>query len=204
MVIAIVLGLIYAATVVLNFIKREWPTRIKRILTIGHIVFGGLTVIQIILLLTNQMTFRGIYSDRIIFWGLFITGGLLFSLFKRSIWAKIYFGIYLYYPIIALTTFFMDRIMFVIVASPILASVMVPDTYYKDNTLEIRSNIGLMVPRKIVLVEKNLVTEKEIGMTEYGNDKIDSIEILNSTADYVNARLNHGAESELVTFKTSR
>ena len=71
MEIAIVLGLIYITTFVLNFVKKDWPTTWRNVLVRGHIIFAGLTVIQIILLTTKDLTFRGVYFDRIIFWGLF-------------------------------------------------------------------------------------------------------------------------------------
>lgn len=163
---------------------------------------------DIVLLLTSNRTFTGIYSDRIVFWGLLLTGGLFFSLFKgKGLLTTIYFGIYLYYPLIAMTTFLMDRIMFVVVASPILISLMLPETYYKDNKFEIRSNTGIMAPRQIILIEKGWLTEKQIGQTEYGNREnleVRGIEIVSITADSINARLDYGQRSEGVTFKTSR
>jgi hypothetical protein len=203
--IPITLGLIYTSTLILNFIKRDWPTTVSKYLLFGHVIFAALLVIDMLLLLTIERTFRGIYFDRLIFWGLFITGGLFFALFKgKALLTKIYFGTYLFYPIITMVTFLVDRIMFVLIASPILVSVLLPETYYKDNKLEIRSSTGLMAPRQIVLIEKNLLTEKEIGRTEYGDGEITAIEILHSSADSVKARLNHGQNTELVTFKASR
>lgn len=205
MEIPITLGLIYTVTLILNFIKRGWPTIIKRYLIIGHVIFAVLMVIDIVLLLTTERTFRGIYFDRLIFWGLFITGGLIFALFKgKGLLTKIYFGTYLFYPIIAMATFLIDRVMFVVIASPILVSVILPETYFKDNKLDLRGTTGLMAPRKIILIEKDLLTEKEIGMTEYVDGEIETIEILNSNVDSVNVKLNRGQKSELVTFKANR
>jgi len=205
MVTTIVIGLIYVTTIILNFIKRDWPTTFKKVLVIGHIIFAFLTVVQIILITTSGLTFRGIYFDRIIFWGLFISGGLFFALFKgKTLLTKIYFGTYLYYPIIAMTTFLIDRIMFVLFASPFLVSLILPETYYKDDKFEIRNNSGIMAPRQIILIEKGWLTEKEIGKTEYGDGEISGIEILSTTTDSINARLNYGHRTELVTFKTGR
>jgi hypothetical protein len=205
MVIPIILGLIYTSTLVLNFIKKDWPPIIKKYLVIGHVIFAGLIIIDIVLLSTTGSTFRGIYFDRLIIWGLLITGGLFFALFKgKGLLAKIYFGAYLFYPVVAMATFLIDRIMFVLIASPILVSVMVPETYYNDKKFEIRSSIGLMASRKIVLVEKKLVTEKAIGEMEYSQGEITAIEILGSTSDSVNARLSLGQHTELVKFKINR
>jgi hypothetical protein len=205
MEIAIVLGLIYLTTLVLNFVKKDWPTTLKKVLVLGHIVFALLTVIQVILLTTKELTFRGVYFDRIIFWGLFISGGLFFALFKgKTVLARIYFGTYLFYPIIAATTFLIDRIMFVLFASPFLVSLIIPETYYKDDKFEIRSNSGLMAPRQIILIEKDLLTEKEVGRTEYGDGEINGIQILSTTTDSINAKLDYGHRTELVRFKTSR
>jgi hypothetical protein len=168
---AIVLGLIYVTTLVLNFVKKDWPTTFRTILVRGHIVFVGLTIIQIILLTTGGLTFRGIYFDRIVFWGLFISGGLFFALFKGR---------------------------------TILVSLILPETYYKDHKFELRNNSGPMAPRQIILIEKNWLTEKEIGKTEYRDGEIKGIEILGATTDSINARLNYGRRTELVTFKTGR
>jgi hypothetical protein len=203
----IALGLIYVMALVLNFVKKDWPTTFKTVLVRGHIIFAGLTVIQIILLTTSGLTFRGIYFDRIVFWGLFITGGLFFASFKgKTVWTKIYFGTYLYYPIIAATTFLIDRIMFVLFASPFLVSLILPETYYKDDKFEIRSNNGLMAPRQIILIEKDGLTEKEIGKTEYGDGdlEIKRIEVLNITADSITTRVDYGRISEQITFQTGR
>ena len=202
---AIVLGLIYVTTLVLNFVKKDWSPTFRKVLIRGHIVFALLTVVQIILLTTSGLTFRGIYSDRIIFWGLFISGGLFFALFKgKTLLTKIYFGTYLFYPLIAMATFLIDRIIFVLFASPFLVSFILPETYYKDDKLEIRNSSGLMAPRQIVLIEKNWLTEKEIGKTAYGDGEISGIEISSTTTDSINARLNFGQRTELVTFKTGR
>jgi hypothetical protein len=205
MEIAIILGLIYVTTLVLTFVKRDWPTTLKKVLAGGHIAFALLTVIQVILLTTSGLTFRGVYFDRIIFWGLFISGGLFFALFRGKtflIW--IYFGTYLFYPIIAATTFLIDRIMFVLFASPFLVSIMLPETYYKDDKFEIRNNSGVMGPSQIILIEKNGLTEKEIGKTAYDDGEINGIEILSTTTDSIIAKLDYGHRTELVRFKPSR
>jgi hypothetical protein len=206
--IPITLGLIYTLMLVLNFIKKDWPTIIKKYLLTGHIIFGALMVIDVVLLLTTNRTFRGIYFDRLIFWGLLITGGLFFALFKgKGLLTRIYFGTCLFYPIVAMGTFLIDRIMFVLIAGPILVSVTLPETYYKDNKFEIRNSVGLMAPRKMTLIEKNWLTEKQIGQTEYSLDgavKIEEMEIRSITADSISARLDYEERSELVTFKNSR
>lgn len=194
--------------VILSFLKIDWPAFLRKHLVTGHMIFAGLLIIDIVLLLTNERTFRGIYADRIIFWGLLITGGLFFSLFKgKSLLAKIYFGTCLFYPILAVTTFLIDRIMFVLIASPILVSLTLPKTYYKDNNLEIRNSTGVMGLRKTILIEKNWLTEKEIGRKEYGDEEdigIKGIEITGTTADSINVRVNYGERTERVRFQTGR
>jgi hypothetical protein len=94
--------------------------------------------------------------------------------------------------------------MFVLFASPFLVSLILPETYYKDHKFELRNNSGPMAPRQIILIEKNWLTEKEIGKTEYRDGEIKGIEILGATTDSINARLNYGRRTELVTFKTGR
>jgi hypothetical protein len=207
MEIPITLGLIYTLTVILNFAKRDWPTIIKRYLIIAHLIFAGLMILDIVLLLTTERTFRGVFFDRIVFWGLFITGGLFFSLFKGKGWpTKIYFGIYLFYPVMAMATFFIDRIMFFIVASPLIVSTLLPETYYKDSKFELRDFGGLMAPVRTILVEKDWLTEKTIGQTDnnLGDMEIEKIKIVNVTKDSINVGINYGQKNKVVMFKTSR
>jgi hypothetical protein len=204
MATSIILGLIYVLILILSFIRRDWPAVAKKMLLFGHAVFAGLLVVDIILALTSALSFRGVHTDRVIFWGLFITGGLCFPLFKRQrLLTKIYFGVYLYYPVIAATTYLFDKIMFVIVASPILFSLLLPETYYKDNKFEIRENTGLMAPRRIILIEKKWLTEKQIGQQDLVNKEdteITGFEIISTTPHSITARLDYGQRSDSVTF----
>ena len=192
---------------ILNFIKRDWPAIIKKYLVVGHVIFAGLLVVDIVLLLTTKRTFRGIYFDRLIFWGLLITGGLFFALFKgKGLLTKIYFGTYLFYPIIAMGTFLIDRIMFFVIASPLIVSALLPETYYNDSKFELRDFGGFMAPVKTILVEKNWLTEKTIGQKDNNLEdaEIDKIEIVNVTKDSINLRINYGRKNKVVAFKTSR
>jgi len=180
----------------------------KRVLIAGHWIFAVLLFLDLIMRFTIDTTFRGVYADRISFWGLLITGALFSALYKgQNPFSKIYFGFYLYYPTVALLTFLIDRIMFVIVASPILASLLIPDTYYKDNKFEIRSGGGVLAPHQLVLVETNHITESQVGWKVYNdeaNREIKGIEILGKSAGSLNVRLHYALKTEMVTFTSGR
>ena len=203
-IISITVGLIYVLILVLNFFRRNWYAAIRTPLIIAHSFFAALVAIDIILMLSAGVTFRGIYSDRIVFWGLFLTGALFFSLFKgKLLLSKIYFGIYLYYPFVAMVTFLIDRIMFVVVASPILVSLLVPRTYYSDDKFEIRDNTGVLGVPHLILIEKSLLIERQIGREEFV-EEIKSLEVIDTSRQSFNVRLNYKQSSELVTIRISR
>lgn len=204
MAIPILLGVIYLTTLILYFTRKEWPVKLKLWLVNGHIIFLGLIAIQIILFLTKDLTFRGIIFDRFIFWGLFTSGSLYCALYKGKLFfSKFYFGFYLFYPILALSTYLFDKLLFIVAASPFLVLLNPPKTYYKDNKYEIRKNIQFLGPRYLFLVEKYYLTEKEIGVTEF-KGKITGVELLSATADSVIVRMHYENTRELVTIQTDR
>lgn len=182
-------------------------TDFKKYLTIAHAIFAGLMILDIILFFTSDRTFRGIYSDRIVFGGLFITGGLLFSLFNSNkTLPEIYFSVYILYPTIAALTFFGDRLAFVIIASPILLSLLLPQTYYKDNQYELRSVGGFLAHAKVILIEKEWFTEKELGQKVYDDSKyldVQKFEIISQNKEYLDVRFNYRSSNEIVRFETS-
>ncbi len=200
-VIAIVFGLIYVSMLVLNLVKLDLLPNFEKTISALHLTFLLLTITEIILLTTSGATFRGVYFDRFILLGLLLSGGLYFALFKgNTIWAKLYFGTYLFYPAVAMITFLFDRIMFAVFAGPILISLTVPDIYYKDNNYELRSRTGLLAGEQMILIEKGWLTEKEVGHTEPVTKKITSFKIVNRTPDSIEARLYYEGSSELVKF----
>lgn len=200
-IIAIIIGLAYTTILVLNIVKLELSPDFRKTVSALHLTFFLLTVTDIILLATSGATFRGVYFDRFIALGLLISGGLYFALFKgKTIWAKLYFGIYLFYPAVAMITFLFDRIMFAVFAGPILISLTVPDIYYKDNNFELRSRVGVLAGEQMILIEKSWLTEKEIGRAEPVAEKITRLEIVNRTPNSIQARLYYEGSSELVEF----
>lgn len=55
--------------------------------------------------------------------------------------------------------------MFVVVASPLLVSLTVPETKISTDKYELREIVGAMAPAQIALVEKGFITEKYLGIS---------------------------------------
>jgi hypothetical protein len=205
----VVLLTIYLVAVILIFIRRKWQEHIKKHLLIGHLIFAALILVDLFLLIAGGATFKGIYFDRLIFWGLFVTAWSYFALFGGKSWpAKVYFGAYLFYPAIAMVTFIIDKILFVIVVSPMIVSLEMPEVYYSDSKFELRHKTGgFLTPNNIVLIEKKLLTESEIGSKEPSNEKdqeIKKIEIVLFTSDSINAHIHYKDTVEFATFYPSK
>ena len=205
MLLPIAFGFLYLVILIFSLVRKEWRKFLKRWTLVIHFAIWGLAVVDILLMWTNDLSFRGVYADRIIVLGLILSGGLSYSLFKHSsIATRAYFGAFLYYPIVAAATFFVDRIFFVIISGPILMSLLIPEIFYSDWNFEIRQNTGLLVARRLTLVEKNWLVEKDIGHTEYLDGEeagIKNIEVLNTTKDSVNVKIEYQEETKIVTFR---
>ncbi len=65
-----------------------------------------------------------------------------------------------------LVAFLIERMFFFIVASPLIAILLLPVTYYRGSNYDIRSFGGLMGASRLILVEKNWLIEKEVGMSD--------------------------------------
>src|SRR5882762_1312221 len=120
----------------------------RKALLISHLICLILVIIDAVMSIKSHMTFRGLFFDRAISTGLIVSGGILFFLFFRKVRIELvtYFGIYFFYPIIVCITFFFDRLAFVIIGIPLLLIVMLPETYYSDDKIELRSSGGLLGP----------------------------------------------------------
>lgn len=52
--------------------------------------------------------------------------------------------------------------------APFALTLLLPDTYYADNQLEVREKIGgLLGTPRIALIEKYIFTEREIGIADF-------------------------------------
>ena len=151
---------LYLLTVVLCFIKRDWPLNHAKILIRIH--FSLLLVLLLDIFVINL---RGVWLDRLIVVVFLLTASATFALYRRKlkVWQKIYFGFFLVYPILAASTFLIDRIMFIVVASPLLVTLTIPETKFNSKEYELREIVGVMAPVQLALVKKGLVTEKYLG-----------------------------------------
>ncbi len=178
---------LYLLTVVLCFIKRDWPLNHAKILIRIH--FSLLLVLLLDIFVIN---FKGVWVDRLLVIAFLLTASATFALYRRTLrtWQKIYFGFFVFYPALAASTFFMDRLMFVIVASPFIATLTIPETRFSDTNYEVRKQIGILAPPTLQLIKKGLITETLLGSTnDEGVISLDilSIEIIKQTTDTTKA-----------------
>jgi hypothetical protein len=129
----------YLLTVVLCFIKRDWNFKYKRILIGTHLILFLLIPVTVFLI-----NFRGTWFERLCVIAFLVTGSATFALFRKTLrfWQKIYFGCFVFYPIAAAVTFIIDRILFVIIASPLLLALVTPKTRFGKADYELRNKLG--------------------------------------------------------------
>ena len=174
---------LYVLTIILCFIRRDWTVKYKRVLINAHLILLLLLLVDIFI-----VNLKGVWPDRLIVVCFLLTASATFALYGKTLrlWQKIYFGFFLFYPAIAATTFLIDRIGFVVVASPLLVSLTIPETRFSDKNYEVREQVGLIAPMRLQLIKKGLITEKVLGTCrdeEVVYLAISSISILSQTTD---------------------
>lgn len=93
--------------------------------------------------------------------------------------------------------------MFVVVASPLLVTLTVPETKFSTKDYEVREIVGALAPVRLALMKKGLLTERYLGIT---NDEqvtykdITGLNILSVTKDTTFAILISGDKSYKVAF----
>jgi len=174
---------LYLLTVVLFFVKQNWVDKYKKLLIKAHVI-----LLLILLLDIFVVNIKGVWLDRLFVIAFLLTASMTFALYRRTLrtWQKIYFGFFLFYPIVAAATFLVDRIMFVLVASPLLVTLTVPQTKFSSKDYEVREILGALAPVQLTLVKKGLVTEHYLGIinaedVNYGD--ITGLNILSETQD---------------------
>jgi hypothetical protein len=196
---------LFVLTIALFLIKKDWAIKYKKWLIFGHIFFLVILTLDIFLLIKFNTSYRTIWIDRLFAVSFFISGALMFALYYKSLRtiSKIYFGFFFFYPIIAASTFLMDRILFAIVASPLILALISPNIYYSDKYYDIRSMQGIMAPNRLVLVKKDLITETELGKSdidffENGNYKI--LKIVSQNNDSTIILIDFNGQQKNMTF----
>jgi hypothetical protein len=148
---------------------------------------------------------KGVWLDRLIVVAFLLSASATFALYRKTLrlWQKIYFGFFVFYPAIAATTFLMDRIMFVVVASPLLISLTIPETRYSDKDYEVREQVGLIAPMRLQLIKKGLITESVLGICRDEDIvflDISSVHITRQTKDSTNAIITSNDKTYQATF----
>lgn len=174
---------LYLLTVVLFFVKKNWANKYKKLLIKVHAI-----LLLILLLDIFIVNIKGVWLDRLFVIAFLLTASMTFALYRRTLrtWQKIYFGFFLFYPIVAAATFLVDRIMFVVVASPLLVALTVPETKFSSKNYEVREIVGALAPIQLTLVKKGLVTERYLGIVNAGEvnyGDITGLNILRETKD---------------------
>jgi hypothetical protein len=191
---------LHLLTVCLLFIKSDGADKSKKSVITAHLILLVLLIVDIFII-----NLRGVWLDRLLVVAFLLTASVTFALHRRTLrtWQKLYFGFFLFYPILAATTFLMDRIMFVVVASPLLVTLTVPETKFSTKDYEVREIVGALAPVQLALIKKGLLTERYIGIT---NDEqvtykdITGLNILSVTKDTTFAILISGDKSYKVAF----
>jgi hypothetical protein len=101
-------------TAIIGLIFKVQNGQINRVFKFVHLLFLFLTVIAIILL-TQCLSFRGFYTDRIIITVWFATGTALFGLFRKGsikLILRMYYGFFFWLPIFFLSGWIIPQLRF--------------------------------------------------------------------------------------------
>jgi hypothetical protein len=166
----------------------------------SHIIFFSILLLDIFI-----VNLKGVWLDRLLVVAFLLTASMTFALYRQTLrtWQKIYFGFFLLYPIVAAATFLMDRIMFVLVASPLLVTLTVPDTKFSSREYEVREIVGALAPVQLALIKKGLITESYLGITndeEVTYKDITDLKIIRETKDTTFAIVTSGNKNYKVEF----
>ena len=191
---------LHLLTVVLLYIKKNWADNYKKALIAAHLILFLFLLLDIFI-----VNLKGVWLDRLIVVAFLLTASMTFALYRQTLraWQKIYFGFFLFYPIVAAATFLADRIFFVLVAGPLLVSLTVPETKFSTDKYELREIVGAIAPVQLALVKKGIVTEKYLGAS---NDEeitfidISGLTIIRETGDTTIAIVRSGNKSFEVSF----
>jgi len=191
---------LHLSTVILFFIKRNWTDKYREALITSHLILFSVLLLDIFVI-----NLKGVWLDRIIVVAFLLTASMTFAIYRKtlSIWQKIYFGFFLFYPLFAAATFLMDRIFFVIVAAPLLVTLTVPETKFSDAKYELREIVGAMAPVQLALVEKGLVTEKHLGTSndeQIMHSNITDLQIVRQKGGTTYAVVKTGNKSHEIAF----
>ena len=167
MSLVLLFGTAYLVLLVLAAIVRgRWRKGFNAVRGIG-IVAAGLVLLQVVVYFTLDVTFRGIWVDRIPLVLLLLSPVALFALYRDRLRlaAKWLLGIASIYPVLASLTFLINPFLFFIVGMPLLP-LEVPKVQFSDGRFDIRTIPGLIAPAWLELVEKNGLVESSWGTGE--------------------------------------
>ena len=169
------------------------------------LIWVHLSLLILLLIDIFVINFKGVWVDRVIVIAFLLTASATFALYRKTLrpWQKIYFGFFIFYPAIAASTFLMDRLMFAILASPLIATLTIPETRFSDNNYDIREQFGIIAPMRLQLIKKGLITETVLGNTSDEDVvylDISSIKIIDQTNDTTKAIITSKGKTVQATF----
>lgn len=200
MILPVIYIALHLSTVILFFIKGNFIDKYKKTL-----IAANLVLLSFILLDIFVFNLRGVLFERIIVIAFLLTASATFSLYRQTLklWQKLYFGFFLFYPIVAVATLLIDRIMFIVVASPLLITLTIPETKFSSKEYDLREIVGSMAPVQLGLVKKGVMIEKHLGVS---NDEritykeITGLTIIRVTSDTTIALIKSADKSYEISF----
>lgn len=160
---------IYACTMLACcalFLKRTpAPAAFRRTLLIIHWASLLLLITDALLAAVFKTSLRTSWADRIPALLFFTSAPLLFVLYRKQLSraARIYWGVFFVYPFIAALLFIGEKIFFILVAMPLIITLVLPETIYNGPDYDVREVLTVMGPKQFVLIEKGILTEAEAG-----------------------------------------
>jgi len=187
--------------IILCFFKKKWRLKYRKGLINIHLILLLVVIFNI-----SGLNLRGSLAEGLIVIAFLLTATSIFSLFRNTLtlWKKIYFGLFIFYPLFAILIFFLDRIAFAIFAIPFLLTLILPETRFQDEQYELREPVvGLMSTQQLQLIKKGLISERLLGTCtnqDVVSLDISDILIVSQKGDSTIAVLTSGGKKYDATF----
>ncbi len=205
MFLIIIYIVLFLMSVLLFYVNNRLFFKYKRYLVRIHLISFVLLLINVVLVIGFESSFKTFWFNRLALLCFLISGAFIFAIGQghSKLRDKFYFGFFFFYPIFTALTMMMDRIFFVLVASPFLWMSITPEIYYHDSNYDIRRVRGIMAPRILELVKNGVFLETRVGMyhgEDIENKAYQNLKIITQNSDSISVSVDIAGVTKKITF----
>lgn len=187
------------------YINNRTFTKYKKYLVRIHVISVALLLVNVVLIIGFESSFRTFWFDRLVLLCFLLSGTFIFAIGRNHLKLrdKLYFGFFFFYPFVVVLASVMDRIFFVLVASPFLWVSTTPEIYYHDSNYDIRPVKGIMAPRILELIKNEVFLETRVGTYrgEYIENKAyQNLKIITQNSDSISVSVDIAGVTKNIVF----